>query len=344
MTETTPLQHLSALADALSSAIECVPSAEAFAPPREGLSLLDIKNDLLLSYLQNCVFLIIFKLRNQDSSHKLDGEGQEPSYDEIVKTLVSLRLYLEKGIRPLESRLKYQVDKLLLAAAESSTQPTSQPNNRQAEAHKRPASTSSASASHSDDDLEAPDPTTIPDLSHRPNLSAFARPRPSSPQTAAKRDSSVYRPPRITPTALHTTDRPAQASAHKRKNAMLDTFIREELSSAPVAEPSIGAGNGLWGREAQRERERKEYEEMRLVRLPSEGGKKKKGKREMERMGSGFDEVLGGAGEGLGEAVKGAGGKRRKTAVGGSGEAKRIGEAWEKRKRMGVRGMGGKRR
>ncbi|KAL8649620.1 MAG: hypothetical protein Q9210_004292, partial [Variospora velana] len=301
MTEATPRQQVSALTDALRSAIEVVPSAEAFTPPSDGLSLLDIKNDLLLSYLQNCVFLILFKLRNQDSSYKPEGDAQEASYDEIVKTLVSLRLYLEKGVRPLESRLKYQVDKLLLTASEASTQPISQPNDRQAKAHKRPSSASGASAEHADDDdePEAPDLVTVSDLAHRPNLSAFSRPPlRSSSQTSVKRDSDVYRPPRITATALPTTDRPAQALARKRKNAMLDTFIREELSSAPVAEPSIGAGNGLRGREAQRERERNEYEETRLVRLPSEGGKKKRGKRERERMGGGFDEVLGGAGEG----------------------------------------------
>ena len=124
---------------------------------------------------------------------------------------------------------------------------------------------------------------------------------------------------------------------------MLDNFVAEELSSAPIAEPSIGAGTGLRGRDAERERERRDYEETRLVRLPSEG---KKGKRNgrRERIGGGFDDVLGGAGEGLGEAVKGSGGKRRKIGGGGGMEGMRVGEKWEKRKKMGVRGLGGKRR
>ncbi|KAL8989192.1 MAG: hypothetical protein Q9177_001866, partial [Variospora cf. flavescens] len=180
MTEVTLLSQVPALTDALRSAIESVPSAEALAPPSDGLSLLDIKNDLLLSYLQNCVLFILFKLRNQDSSNKPEVDAQEPSYDQIVKTLVSLRLYLEKGVRPLESRLKYQVDKLLLTASEASTQPTSQLNNRQAKAHKRPSSASGASAEHADDDdePEAPNPVTVSDLAHRPNLSAFSRPPP----------------------------------------------------------------------------------------------------------------------------------------------------------------------
>ncbi|KAI4290633.1 MAG: hypothetical protein L6R35_000067, partial [Caloplaca aegaea] len=178
MTEATLLSQVPALTDALRSAIESVPSAEALAPPSDGLSLLDIKNDLLLSYLQNCVLFILFKFRNQGSSDKPEGDAQEPSYDQIVKTLVSLRLYLEKGVRPLESRLKYQVDKLLLTASEASTQPISLLNDRPAKAHKRPSSASGASAEYADDDDEpkAPDPVTVSDLAHRPNLSAFSRP------------------------------------------------------------------------------------------------------------------------------------------------------------------------
>ncbi|KAL8944886.1 MAG: hypothetical protein Q9216_000176 [Gyalolechia sp. 2 TL-2023] len=338
------------LPDSLNSAIDCIPSIEALAPSGDGLSLLDAKNELFLSYLQNLVFLILFKLRERGPAHEAhDGTDgtTEPSHDDIVKSLVSLRLYLEKGVRPLESRLKYQLDKLLLAASEaSSSHPHPLPSERKVKSRTKTSSVSSASASDSGDD-EQPEGSnpTISDLSHRPNLSAFTRTREPSPAMSSKPDSNVYRPPRITPTALPTTDRPSQASVRKRKNAMLDTFIREELSSAPVAEPSIGADNGLRGRDALREKERKEYEEMRLVRLPTEAGKKKKGKgeRERERTGGGFDELLGGAGDRLGEAVKGGGEKRRKVAR-GEGDGMRVGEAWERRKRTGIRGLGGKRR
>ncbi|KAL8800125.1 MAG: hypothetical protein Q9182_005398 [Xanthomendoza sp. 2 TL-2023] len=329
-------ENLSTITESLTSALDGVPSAEALAPPSDGLSILDTKNELLLSYLQNLVFLILYKLHNQRTPLEIDGQDSEPSHNDIVKNLVSLRHYLDKGVRPLESRLRYQIDKLLLAASEDTSQAISPSRNTKLNPSKRPSSVSSAS--NSANEAEAPAPP-ISDLSHRPNLSAFTRPRPTSP-LSSKRDSNIYRPPRITPTALPTTDRPSKDPSRKRKNNMLDAFVREELSTAPIAEPSIGAGTGLRGRDAEKARERQEYEELRLVRLPAEGGKKNKGRR--ERIGGGFDEVLGGAGEGLGEAVRG-GGKRRKVAVGG-GEGRRVGEAWEKRKRMGVRGLGGKRR
>ncbi|KAL8917509.1 MAG: hypothetical protein Q9208_007914 [Pyrenodesmia sp. 3 TL-2023] len=330
-TGAAPAETLFTLAGSLHSALASVPSSESLTPPSDGLSLLDAKNELLLAYIQDIVILIVFKLRNQP----------DLSYEEIVKNLVSLRLYFEKGVRPLESRLKYQIDKLLLTASEAPSQPTPGPRTGQSKSKKPPSSASSDSSSHSENEDEAAEPP-ISDLSHRPNLSAFTRPHHTSPKLSSKGGVGIYRPPRITPTVLPTTDRPSKTSARKPKNAMLDTFIREELSTAPVAEPSIGADNGLRGREAQKEKERKDYEELRLVRLPSEGGKKKRSKRDRERMGGGFEDVLGGAGEGLGEAVKGGGGKRRKLAGGGSGA--KVGEAWEKRKRSGIRGLGGKRR
>ncbi|KAL8841862.1 MAG: hypothetical protein Q9170_000735, partial [Blastenia crenularia] len=253
------------LANSLSTAIECIPSIEILASPSDGLSLLDTKNELLLSYLQNLVFLILFKLRNNHSAHEPDRDSPGPSYGDIVKHLISLRLYLEKGVRPSEARLKYQLDKLLLAASDAQPSRPNAPSLKPASRSRtQRSSISNPSASHSEDDESSTANPTASDLSHRPNLSSFTRPRQTSPPSSSKRDSNVYRPPRITPTALPTTDRPSQSSTRKRKNAMLDTFVREELSSAPVAEPSIGAGNGLRGRDAQRERERKEYEELRL--------------------------------------------------------------------------------
>ncbi|KAL8726374.1 MAG: hypothetical protein Q9181_006069, partial [Wetmoreana brouardii] len=255
--ESTISQNLKSLTEALSSATECVPSVDALQPPTEGLSLLDAKNEFLLSYLQNLVFLILFKIRNHNLPNEDSDGDTEPSYNDIVKNLVSLRLYLEKGVRPLESRLKYQLDKLLLAASEA--EPNHQHVTDKSRKSKRSSSaSSSASASASASQPEAP----ISDLSHRPNLSAFTRPRASSPSTTKLHSSSnsnpnIYRPPRITPTALPTTDRTSKPSARKRKNQMLDTFVAEELSSAPIAEPSIGAGTGLRGRDAEKERQRR---------------------------------------------------------------------------------------
>jgi hypothetical protein len=85
----------------------------------------------------------------------------------------------------------------------------------------------------------------------------------------------------------------------------MDAFIREEMGDAPVAEMSIGAGRGAageGGRQAERERERKEWEETKLARLP---GEKKR------RRGAG-DEFLAGMDWGLDDDERGGGEERER--------------------------------
>ncbi|KAL9067496.1 MAG: hypothetical protein Q9161_006846 [Pseudevernia consocians] len=315
---------LTTLTESLTSAFSSLPTPINLAPPAEGISLLDTKNELLLSYLHNLVFLIILKLRNRSSP----SSAEEPSLNAAVtQKLVELRIYIEKGVRPLEGRLKYQLDKLLHAASEASAAPVPNSAVKASRAPEPRVSRLDASASHSAAD-PAPRPV-LSDLSHRPNPSAFARP---SEAQAARQSASdgLYRPPRITPTALPTTDASSRKKeVRPRKNHTLNAFIREEMDEAPIAEPSIGAGSGLRGREKEKEEERRAYEEMRLVRLPGE----KKGKN--KRRGDGFGEDLA---DGLGdfevEGLKGSGRKRKRENDGV--EQGRVGEAWEKRVKKGV--------
>ena len=59
---------LNTLTDSLATATDSLSSTANLAPPSDGISLLDTKNELLLSYLHNLVFLIILKLRHHSSS------------------------------------------------------------------------------------------------------------------------------------------------------------------------------------------------------------------------------------------------------------------------------------
>lgn len=121
-----------------------------------------------------------------------------------------------------------------------------------------------------------------------------------------------------------------------RTSRTLDEFVREEMDDgAPVAEPSIGAGSGLRGREREREEERRGYEEMRLVRLPEE---KKKMKKRDRRGGEGFGEdlLVGGLGGFEFEGLKGKGEGKRRRERDEEEEGGRVGQAWEKRVKRGV--------
>ncbi|CAG8512185.1 7674_t:CDS:2, partial [Cetraspora pellucida] len=68
-----------------------------------GVSLLDIKYHTLLQYITNLAFLIHLKL-----------DGKSISNHPVISNLVELRIILEK-IKPVEQKLKYQIDKLIRA-------------------------------------------------------------------------------------------------------------------------------------------------------------------------------------------------------------------------------------
>jgi len=312
------LELLTTLKESLTSAVSSLPDSAAVKPPADGISLLDTKNEFLLSYLQNLVFLIILKLRNQHTTATSSSPDLHTDHD-VVQNLVALRVYLEKGVRPLESRLKYQLDKLLLAAEDEVSKTATNGIDSTGVQH----SQKNPTQEFDDSGNERPSaPPKISDLSYRPNPSAFRLPSRRSPSPSHK--SGVYRPPQVTPMAPPSAKKPQRP----RTSHTINKFIREELDDAPMAEPSIGAGNGLKGRAAEKEAERRGYEEGRLVRLPGEG---KKGNKRRRDVGEGFGEDDFGMGMELGNLVKGDK-KRRKVG----GEEVRVGEAWEKRKSRGL--------
>jgi len=306
------------LKESLTSAVSSLPDAAAVKPPADGISLLDTKNELLLSYLQNLVFLIILKLRNQYTV-ATSPSSDVPTDHDVVQNLVALRVYLEKGVRPLESRLKYQLEKLLLAAEDEASKTVANGTDSNVVRHSQKDSNQELDDSG---DERPSAPPRISDLSYRPNPSAFRLPSRRFPSPSRK--SGVYRPPQVTPMAPPSAKKPQRP----RTSRTINSFIREEYDDAPMAEPSIGAGSGLKGRAAEKEAERRRYEEGRLVRLPGEGKKANKRRRDL---GEGFGEDDFGMGMELGDLVKG-GKKRRKVG----GEEVRVGEAWEKRKRRGL--------
>jgi U3 small nucleolar ribonucleoprotein protein LCP5 len=299
---------LSTLTASLESAAQVLPDEAKLFPPEHGLSLLNTKNELFLSYLENLVFLILIKLK-----HLSTNTTSEPNehtklaalHRAAVEKLAELRLHLDRGVRPLEARLKYQIDKVV-RAAEDAGRPAA-PRRAVASAGSRPrgkveagddndyADSDDGSPAASDDDGGSSD-ASADELAFRPNPSSFARAgRGSAPASAEQaRGDGVYVPPRITATALPTTQ-PAESRrrAKPKSSRTLDEFVATELSAAPVAEPSVGSAIRAGGRStltrAQREdvARRTRYEEENFVRLPKEtrrerakkggGGKRREG-------------------------------------------------------------------
>lgn len=260
-------------------------------PPSDGISLLDTKAELLLSYLQNLVFLVLYQLRGRG---KKDSQG-DVSLEDITRKLTELRVYLERGVKPLEGRLKYQIDKVVKAAEDAE-----RANKNPAKAGKKinnkngdDSDISEDMSGDEEDEGKDSDDEEIDEMAYRPNVTAFSKGVPKADKDAktTSRDTKeqpsdgIYRPPRIKPTALPTTEsRDRDRDRRPKKSSVIDEFVSAEMSAAPMAEPSIGSTIQRGGRQVMsrqdraREAERRTYEETNFVRLPKES-KKERAKR-----------------------------------------------------------------
>ncbi|KAJ6126536.1 hypothetical protein N7523_002148 [Penicillium sp. IBT 18751x] len=292
-------QSLSALLEnlksCLTSAASSLPASSketssdvSIEPPQDGISLLDSKSEILLSYLHNLVFLIIFQLRNASSKenpHDSEDVTDSSIREETVKKLVELRVFLDRGVRPLEGRLKYQIDKVVKAAedAERTERPS---QSRKSKKVRNADSGSDEDASDSDEESDAED---MDEMAYRPNVSAFTKAKPTENKYQAKAaaqepSDGIYRPPKIMPTSLPTTERRERVDRRPQRSNVIDEFVNAEMSSAPMAEPSIGSTIIAGGRQTkskkdrEHEADRTRYEETNFVRLPKET-KKDKAKR-----------------------------------------------------------------
>ncbi|KAF2457499.1 hypothetical protein BDY21DRAFT_421466 [Lineolata rhizophorae] len=382
----------------IHSAISALPTAEeddasSIIPPKDGISILSIKNELLLSYLQHLVWLIMHRERNgnhaksrhepvqeQKSPEDVNGEDfnaecgearggsdHQSADEDAIRKLVELRVYLERGVRPLEGRLKYQLDKVIRAAEDATARekiatkdvngaPMANGNVSRKKNKGGKTETVDSNESTSDSEVDSEVSTSggeneseagvqegIDALSYRPNPAAFARPaapaRPS--KLISSKDvnaSGVYQPPRINPVAppsAMTGPRSTDKRDREPRSRILDTYLESEFSNAPVATPSIGTTIAAGGRrersakERREEAERERYEEAHFVRLPKENKEKRKGRNDGRGGGWGGEDwaELGRAGDRIARATRKEGGG----GVGGALERsrKRKGEGSE---------------
>ncbi|KAJ5730651.1 uncharacterized protein N7483_005159 [Penicillium malachiteum] len=344
---------LESLTSCLTSAASSLPSSHkdessnvSIEPPKDGISLLDTKSEILLSYLQNLVFLIIFQLR-QASSTKGSTESEEPAEDslrdEVSRKLVELRVFLDRGVRPLEGRLKYQIDKVIKAAEEAER------SERPAPSKKSKGEDESGSEEEDEDDMD--------EMAYRPNVAAFSKAKVEDQKSEvnAKRNNreapsdGIYRPPKIMPTALPTLDKREREDRRPRRSNVIDEFVSAEMSSAPMAEPSIGSTIVAGGRETKSKKDREweadrnRYEESNFVRLPKETKKEMAKRRGRDRQTYGGDEWKGlteGAdrierltrkGKSGGAALDKS--RKRKNEDGQRGDGVGVGEIFDKRRK-----------
>uniref|UniRef100_A0A3Q0SWR0 Neuroguidin, EIF4E binding protein n=1 Tax=Amphilophus citrinellus TaxID=61819 RepID=A0A3Q0SWR0_AMPCI len=201
----------------------------------KGLSFLDLRYHLLLFYLQDLTHLISIKT-----------EGGKIKDSDALTRVVTVRTILEK-MRPLDHKLKYQIDKLVRTAVTGSLA-----ENDPLQLRPNPENLiSKLSESESEDEMEN---------------------KAASEKKAAHSSGKKYVPPKIAPVHydgdMTEADKKAAQVERHRQAALRSSVIqelRQQYSDAP--EEIRDKRDFQSERESREELHRKNYEESMMVRL-----------------------------------------------------------------------------
>ncbi|CCF56510.1 hypothetical protein KAFR_0B02120 [Kazachstania africana CBS 2517] len=245
---------------------------ENFENTNEKVSLLSLKNGSMLSYVNALLLLIANKLNDRN-----DEDDEE--FDPVVQKTIENRIVMERGIRPIENKLSYQLDKLIRAFlrmekeyndAEKRALEKSLQNNVSDEEEQD-------SASDSDEEEE--------EMAYRPGM---IKSKSSGDGKGEVEDNSqetdTYKPPKISAmlppesiTSRHFEDK-FNAREHKDRSNLsrmqaMEEYIKEQ-SDQPDWGSSIGSNivdHGRGGvkssRDTEKERKIQQYEEDNFTRL-----------------------------------------------------------------------------
>ncbi|XP_035772585.1 neuroguidin-like [Anopheles albimanus] len=246
-----------------------------------GLNFLEIKYHMLLNYLINLTYVVLRKC----SGHRIEND---PSIDRLIE----IRTVLEK-IRPIDYKLRYQIDKLVKTAVTGSssgaTDPTSfraNPANLMSQLAEPGAATANDGATAGDSDGDSDSSAKVMEKLKRAKEAAKKTGLGSATtvdvgdqaataeegSTGARRSKhDVYVPPKLTSMPYEEdtkAERTRKQLERAKKRALGSSLIRDlkdEYLDTPVELSSSSRAQQILSR---REREREEYEESYLTRLP----------------------------------------------------------------------------
>ncbi len=193
-----------------------------------GLSYLEAKTQLMLSYCSNIIVYLMLK-----------ADGRSVADHPVMRKLLECRLLIDK-LRPIDGKLKYQIDKLLRACQ----------TENDADMSFKPAL-----GDDSDDEADHVDKKSIV-------AAKFG---------AADKDDAVYKAPRIT--AVHFDEgkdksakkqRAEERKLKKQSQSVMVRVLRQEFSDLPEEAGNIGSHKDLAD---DREAEIRAYEEERMMRV-----------------------------------------------------------------------------
>lgn len=319
--------------DLIKSLLETVGSEGSNA--LDSISLLSLKNTALLGYVTDLALLLAIKLkdmREEESSYSTEKE-------EVLKSTVTNRVILEKGIKSLEKRISYQLEKMVNAyhRREKEQKDVEDKVNK---IENEPGSSSDEKSENDDDDDDEEEEDEEEGLNFKPNPAALLKRTGKAKPKAKKeyetedidedKDSKAaskekYRPPKIA--AMSIADPDKEVKGRKKRNLQsMDEYL-QDISEAPTMEKSIGSTIINNGRDVkskkqlEKEAEIQRYEEENFTRLPTAKTKESKESR-AKRMRNEF----------MGEDWSMFDSKADINPNGGAKKRKRL-SAWERAKR-----------
>lgn len=257
-----------------------------------GVSLLSLKNASLLGYLDTLSLIVQSKL----DALQIGGDKVEEMRAQAVQNSVVHRVTLDKGIKPLEKRLNYQLDKLMDTYRRREREEEEAKEKAQArEEDKRSESADGAdSADSAEEDADMLENDSA-GLRFRPNAAGFIR------KGADKRHEGAgakYRPPKISaalPPSMQEEQNESKQEGRQRNLQSMDEYLRQ-VGDAPSVEASVGATIINGGRDMksqkqiEKEQEVTRYEEENFVRLPASKAKESKRDRDKRMRNEFFGE------------------------------------------------------
>ena len=193
-----------------------------------GLSYLEAKTQLMLSYCANIIVYLMLK-----------ADGRSVTDHPVMRKLLECRLLIDK-LRPIDGKLKYQIDKLLRACQ----------TENDADMSFKPAL-----GDDSDEEANADNGKAL-------GVSKFG---------AVDKEEGVYKAPRIT--AVHFDEgkdksakkqRADERKLKKQSQSVMVRVLRQEFSDLPEEAGNIGSHKDLAD---DREAEIRAYEEERMMRV-----------------------------------------------------------------------------
>ncbi|KAJ3362288.1 hypothetical protein GGF31_001773 [Allomyces arbusculus] len=245
------LKDLQDAALQVKTAVE--PLTDKIKPSAKGLSFLEVKNHCMMTYLTGLCHVAHTKLA-----------GQAPTASPALDSLLDLRVIMEK-IKPMETKLKYRIDKLLKATESTSASSDAlsfKPN----------------VANFDDDDDE--------------NEGADASASDADEEDAKGGTTSrtgVYRPPKLAPVHYddgRKADRAAQRALRSAASARLARDLEDEFGDAPEVRGSDVVRSDSAAAESIHKHfaDRQAYEEEHMLRVNWTRADKKK-RSQLERVG-----------------------------------------------------------